>query len=80
MPPSLNGYQRAIVKGVPTWKKDDVLYLYDTDVGTNPIAIGTVSEGYSATWSTATATKLEQYRTDLVARVRRTSPASSKKK
>ena len=80
MPASLNGYQRIIVRGVPAWKKEDVLYLYDTDVGTNPIVVGTVSGGFSESWSDATAQKLEQYRTDLASRVRRSVTATSKKK
>ena len=80
MPASLNGYQRIIVKGVPAWKKDDVLYLYDTDVGTNPIVVGTVSGGFSESWSDATIHKLEQYRKDITSRVRRSVTTASKKK
>jgi len=80
MPASVNGYQRIIVKGIPVWKKDDSLYLYDTDVSTNPIKIGTVSEGFSAEWYEACATKLETYRKEMVSRVRRVNAAVSKKK
>lgn len=80
MPTSLNGYQRIIVKGVPAWKKDDKLYLYDTDVGTAPIHIGTVSEGFSVSWLPPCSSKLATYRTEMVSRVRRTGGTPSKKK
>ena len=46
MPTNLQGYQRVIVRGVPAWKKDGNLYYYDQDVVTNPLKIGTVSEGF----------------------------------
>ena len=80
MPTSLNGYQRAIVKGVPVWKKDGTLYLYDMDVGTNPINIGTASEGFSATWVADCSAKLTTYRAEAASRVRRVNTTPSKKK
>jgi hypothetical protein len=80
MPASVNGYQRIIVKGIPAWKKDDNLYLYDTAVATDPIKIGTVSEGFSPEWHTACSTKMEAYRKEMVSRVRRVNAAGSKKK
>ena len=61
------------------WKKDDNLYLYDTDIQANPIKIGTLSEGFSADWSSLCSKKLETYRKDSTVRTRRTG-ASSKKK
>jgi hypothetical protein len=80
MPASVNGYQRIIVKGIPAWKKDDSLYLYDTDVSTNPIKIGTVSEGFSTGWYATCSAKLETYRKEMVSRVRRVNAVASKKK
>jgi len=80
MPTSLNGYQRAIVKGVPVWKKGDALYLYDMDVGSHPINIGTASEGFSVTWVADCSAKLATYRAEAVSRVRRANATPSKKK
>jgi len=80
MPASVNGYQRIIVKGIPVWKKDDGLYLYDTDVSTNPIKIGTVSEGFFEEWYEVCTAKLENYRKEMASRVRRVNAPAGKKK
>ena len=79
MPTSLHGYQRLIIKGVPVWKKDDSIYLYDTDIQTNPIKIGTLSGGFSENWTTVCKEKLETYRNDMIIRTRRTATSSKKK-
>ena len=78
MQTSFNGYQRLIVKGIPTWKKEDALYLYETDVGTNPVQIGTVSGGFAPTWLEKCDARLESYRSSVVSRQRSTAPPKKK--
>jgi hypothetical protein len=77
MPTSFHGYQRILIKGVPVWKKNETLFLYDTDVDTNPIEVGTVSGGFKADWLSGCSTKLSKYRGDIASRVRAT-PAKKK--
>ena len=79
MPTSLYGYQRILVRGVPVWKKEDNLYLYDTDVNIAPIKIGSLSGGFSENWGALCEEKLKTYRGDSVVRTRRTGTGSKKK-
>jgi hypothetical protein len=67
------------VKGIPVWKKEDNLYLYDTDVQTNPIKIGTLSGGFSTDWLEHCNEKIVSYRKDQAVRTRRTVTAPKKK-
>ena len=78
MPSSLHGYQRLILRGVPVWKKDDNVYLYDIDVGTNPIHIGTVSGGFKPDWLDSCQARLNLYQTCMVSRTRSSAPSKKK--
>jgi hypothetical protein len=76
MPTNLQGYQRVIVRGVPAWKKDGDLYYYDQDVVTNPLKIGTVSEGFATNLGELCESRVAAFRAAIEVRNR----ASSKKK
>jgi hypothetical protein len=76
MPTNLQGYQRVIVRGVPAWKKDGDLYYYDQDVVTNPLKIGTVSEGFMTNLGELCERRVGAFRAAIEVRNR----ASSKKK
>jgi hypothetical protein len=79
MPTNLHGYQRVIVRGVPAWKKDGDLYYYDQDVFTNPLKIGTVSEGFAANTGELYLERIANFRAGLEVR-NRASAAPPKKK
>ena len=79
MPTNLHGYQRVIVRGVPAWKKDGDLYYYDQDIATNPLKIGTVSEGFATNVGELCATRVADFRTTIEVR-NRVATAPPKKK
>jgi len=72
MPTNLQGYQRLIVKGIPTWKKDENLYYYDQDVVANPLKIGTVSEGFAANAAELCSERIATFRQTIESRNRLT--------
>ena len=79
MPTNLQGYQRAIVSGVPVWKKDGNLYYYDQDVVTNPLKIGTVSEGFATNTSELCSERVTTFRASMEVRNRITVTSPKKK-
>lgn len=79
MPTNLQGYQRAIVCGVPAWKKDGNLYYYDQDVVTNPLKIGTVSEGFATNTGELCSERIAAFRASIEVRNRITTTSPKKK-
>lgn len=80
MPANLHGYQRVIVRGVPAWKKDGDLYYYEQDVFTNPLKIGTVSEGFATNTGDLCSERIATFRSGLEVRNRAAAAAPPKKK
>jgi len=79
MPTNFQGYQRVIVRGVPAWKKEGVLYYYDEDIAKTPLKIGTVADGFVADVAVACSEKVEAWRLTLESRNRSTATSSKKK-
>ena len=79
MPTNLQGYQRVIVGGVPVWKKDGNLYYYDQDVVTNPLKIGTVSEGFATNTAELCSERVTTFRASIEVRNRITTTSPKKK-
>ena len=67
-----------MVQGIPAWKKDETLYYYDQDVGTAPLKIGTVSEGFVLNATDLCSAKVTTFRATIESRNR--SSCSPKKK
>ena len=71
MPVSTNGFQRAMVNGIPVWKNSLAEYFaYELDVATNPIRIGSETEGFTVNWKEFYESRLTSYRESLITRVR----------
>ena len=79
MPTNLHGYQRIILRGVPAWKKDGNLYYYDQDVVSNPLKIGTVSEGFSENIGQVCSERVNAFRRTIEVRNRAATTPSKKK-
>jgi hypothetical protein len=66
-----NGFQRAIIKGIPVWKNSaNEYFAYEQDVSTNPIRLGSESEGFTVSWNEFYEARLNSYRDSLVTRIR----------
>jgi len=69
-----------MVQGIPAWKKDESLYYYDQDVGTAPLKIGTVSEGFTVNAADLCSAKLTAFRASIESRNRSAGGSASAKK
>ncbi len=79
MPTNFHGFQRVLVRGIPAWKKEDTLYYYDTDVVTNPLVIGTVSEGFAEDAEELCSDRVIAFRTKIEVRNRGANAPAKKK-
>jgi hypothetical protein len=79
MPTSFHGYQRVLIRGIPAWKKDGILYYYDMDVVSNPLVIGSVSEGFKESVRDICAEQVVAFRSKIEVR-KRSAGTSAKKK
>ena len=79
MPTNFHGFQRVLVRGIPAWKKEDVLYYYDTDVVTNPLVIGKVSEGFAEDAEELCSDRVAAFRSKIEVRNRSANPPAKKK-
>lgn len=79
MPTNFHGFQRVLIRGIPAWKKEGNLYYYDTDVVTNPLIIGTVSEGFAEGAEELCSDRVIAFRTKIEVR-NRSANAPAKKK
>ena len=71
MPVTTNGFQRAIVNGIPVWKNSaNEYFAYEQDVATNPIRLGSESEGFTVNWKDYYEERLNSYRESLTTRIR----------
>ena len=71
MPVTTNGFQRVIVKGIPVWKNSaNEYFAYEQDVATNPIRLGSESEGFTVNWKEFYEARLNSYRDSLITRIR----------
>lgn len=71
MPITIPGFKCVIVAGIPVWKNSaDDYFAYETDVATNPIRLGSESEGLTVNWKEYYEERLAKYRESLEARVR----------
>ena len=74
MPISINGFQRVIVQGIPVWKNSaNEYYAYESDVTTNPIRLGSETEGFTVNWTEFYSARLDAYRNELASRKRAVS-------
>jgi len=79
MPTNFHGFQRVLVRGIPAWKKEGNLYYYDTDVVTNPLIIGTVSEGFAEEVEELCSDRVIAFRTKIEVRNRSANTPAKKK-
>jgi len=79
MPTNLHGYQRVIIRGIPAWKKGNGLYYYEQDVGTNPLQIGTVSEGFATNVDELCSERIAAFRRTIEVRNRASAAPPNKK-
>ena len=71
MPVTVNGFQRVIVNGIPVWKNSlSEYFAYELDVVTNPIQLGSETDGFNMTWKDLYKSRLESYQASLATRVR----------
>jgi len=69
----------VIVRGIPAWKKEESLYYYDQDVGTAPLKIGTVADGFVGDAVGLAADKVQAWRATVESRNRSSGAAKSRK-
>jgi hypothetical protein len=79
MPTNLHGYQRVIIRGIPAWKKGNGLYYYEQDVATNPLQIGTVSEGFATNVDELCSERIAAFRRTIEVRNRASAAPPNKK-
>jgi hypothetical protein len=79
MPTNFHGFQRVLVRGIPAWKKEGTLYYYDMDVVTNPLVIGSVSEGFAEGAEELCSDRVIAFRSKIEVR-NRSANAPAKKK
>jgi hypothetical protein len=79
MPTNFQGFQRVIIRGIPAWKKEGVLYYYDDDVGKTPLNIGTVVDGFVSEAVDLCSTKVQAWRATIESRNRSSGTPAKKK-